>query len=104
MSVGKVGIADTTEAVAASISLVGEVRGVRRGWWINQDRRRGESQQPGEQQIASQPRGEEVARLTAQQTWERREKGGRHPWGARVANAVRRVHEALEHQRLGSAR
>jgi hypothetical protein len=60
MSVGKVAIADTTGAVAASISLIGEVWGVRRGRWVNQDRRSvpGESQQLGEQQIASQPRSE----------------------------------------------
>jgi hypothetical protein len=58
MSVGKVAIADTTGAVAASISLIGEVWGVRRGRWVNQDWRSGESQQLGEQQIASQPRSE----------------------------------------------
>ena len=58
MSVGKVAIADATRTVAASISLIGEVWGVRRGRWVNQDRRSGESQQLGEQQIASQPRSE----------------------------------------------
>ena len=57
MSVGKVAIADATRTVAASISLI-EVWGVRRGRWVNQDRRSGESQQLGEQQIASQPRSE----------------------------------------------
>ena len=52
MSVGKVAIADATRTVAASISLIGEVWGVRRGRWVNQDRRSGESQQLGEKQIA----------------------------------------------------
>jgi len=42
MSMGKVAITDAARAVAASVSLVGVVRGSRRGWRIDQDRSSGE--------------------------------------------------------------
>ena len=61
MSMGKVAIADTTRAVATNISLVGEVRGIRRVRWADEDGRSGEAQQLGEQQVAPQPSGEVVS-------------------------------------------
>ena len=67
MSMGKVAIANTTRAVATNISLVGEVRGVRRVRWADEDGRSGEAQQLGEQQVAPQPSGE-VVRLDHQRS------------------------------------
>ena len=53
MSVGKVAITDAAKAVAARVSLVGVVRGSRRGWRIDEDRSSGEAQQLGEQRSSA---------------------------------------------------
>ena len=108
MSMSKVAIAGMTRAVATGISLVGVVPGSRRGWRVDQDRRSGEAQQLGEQQVASQPSGE-VVWLDHQRS--RRGSGKEREEGirgvrkhARVASVARRILEALERERVGSAR